>query len=335
MENIFTWIGIFFCISQSAIFSGLNLAFFSLTRLRLEIEASVSNDKRAEKVLMMRKDSNFLLTTILWGNVGINVLLTLLTDSVLMGVSSFLFSTVMITFFGEIIPQAYFSRNALKMASLLTPVMKFYQFILYPVAKPTSLVLNSWLGKEAIQYFSESNLKMFIRKHVEGDESEIDYIEGIGALNFLTLDDLDVVQEGSDINHDSILNIEMKNGKPHFPEYEWKPDDPFIKAVNKSGEKWIIFTDKSDQPVILLDADGFIRSVFNSDVDEDINQFCHVPIIVKNKHDKLGDVIYQLKDDSNRDLDIPIDKDVILLWTKDKKKIITGSDILGRLLKGI
>jgi CBS domain containing-hemolysin-like protein len=39
MNEIFIWLGIAFCLSQSAMFSGLNLAFFSLTRLRLEIEA--------------------------------------------------------------------------------------------------------------------------------------------------------------------------------------------------------------------------------------------------------------------------------------------------------
>lgn len=32
------WIGIVFCISQSAMFSGLNLAFFSLSQLQLEVE---------------------------------------------------------------------------------------------------------------------------------------------------------------------------------------------------------------------------------------------------------------------------------------------------------
>ena len=93
MNELFFWLGILFCVTQSAMFSGLNLAFFSFTRLRLEIEAESSSSKSAGKVLKMRKDSNFLLTTILWGNVGINVLLTLLSDSVLAGISSFLFST--------------------------------------------------------------------------------------------------------------------------------------------------------------------------------------------------------------------------------------------------
>lgn len=58
------WLGILFCISQSAMFSGLNLAFFSLSRLQLEVEVSQGN-QAAEKILNMREDSNFLLTTIL------------------------------------------------------------------------------------------------------------------------------------------------------------------------------------------------------------------------------------------------------------------------------
>ena len=30
-----------------------------------------------------------------------------------------------------------------------------------------------------------------------------------------------------------------------------------------------------------------------------------------------------------------IDKDLILVWTAEERRIITGSDILGRLLRGI
>jgi CBS domain containing-hemolysin-like protein len=29
---------------------------------------------------------------------------------------------------GEIIPQAYFSRHAMRIASLLSPILRFYQF---------------------------------------------------------------------------------------------------------------------------------------------------------------------------------------------------------------
>ena len=64
MAENFVWAGIAFCLTQSAMFSGLNLAFFGVSRLQLEVEAETS--PRAERVLAMRQDSNFLLTTILF-----------------------------------------------------------------------------------------------------------------------------------------------------------------------------------------------------------------------------------------------------------------------------
>ena len=63
--GLLTWIMIVFCISQSAMFSGLNLAFFSVSKLRLELEVAKDN-KNARRVMALRKDSNFLLVTILY-----------------------------------------------------------------------------------------------------------------------------------------------------------------------------------------------------------------------------------------------------------------------------
>ena len=71
--NVALWIGIAFCIAQTGIFSGLNLALFSVSMLRLEIEAAGGNGD-AVKMLSLRADSNFTLATILWGNVATNVL---------------------------------------------------------------------------------------------------------------------------------------------------------------------------------------------------------------------------------------------------------------------
>src|ERR1700732_4106087 len=108
LPSIWIWIGIALCIVQSALFSGLNLAAFGVSQLQLQIEADAGNADAA-RVLELRKDSNQMLATVIWGNVGINVLLTLLSNSVLAGVGAFLFSVVAITLLGEILPQAYFS----------------------------------------------------------------------------------------------------------------------------------------------------------------------------------------------------------------------------------
>lgn len=335
MEELLIWAGIAICITQSAMFSGLNLAFFSLTRLRLEIEAEASPKSGAKNVLKMRQDSNFLLTTILWGNVGINVLLTLLSESVMAGIISFAFSTGLITFFGEIIPQAYFSRNALKMASLLAPVLRFYQGLLYPVAKPSALLLDSWLGKESVQFFAEKNIKLFIQKHIEGASDEIDHLEGTGAINFLSLDDLKATQEGEELNPDSIISLKTINNKIVFPRFEAKPDNPFIQKINRSGEKWVIFTNNKNEPELALDTDEFIRSELFCKQCNGIEKYCHVPLIIKDENSNLGEIIRGLKNKSDIHSDKPIEKDIVLLWVKDTKRIITGADIFGRLLKGI
>lgn len=335
MNEILIWIGIGICLSQSAMFSGLNLAFFSLTRLRLEIEAETSPVNGVKRVLAMREDSNFLLTTILWGNVGINVLLTLLTDSVLTGVISFAFSTGVITLFGEIVPQAYFSRNALRMASLMAPVLKFYKILLFPVAKPSALLLDFWLGKESVQFFEENNIIMLIRKHMEGHDNEIDHIEGTGAINFFSLDDLKVIQEGEELNVDSIVSLKSAGGKLVFPDFKNQPEDPFIRRLNVSGEKWIILTDEKNEPKLVLDADGFLRSELFCKKCEGIEFYCHTPIILRDENANLGTLIQKLRDNNEIHSDTPIEKDVVIVWTADHKRIITGADILGRLLKDI
>src|ERR1044071_9473197 len=117
---IWIWAGIAVCILHSALFSGLNLGLFSISRLRLEIAADIGNQD-AITVRQIRTNSNRALATIIWGNAGSNVILTLLSGSVLSGVASFAFSTVVITWLCEIIPQAYFSRHSLRMSSRLAP----------------------------------------------------------------------------------------------------------------------------------------------------------------------------------------------------------------------
>jgi len=330
--NALIWAGIIFCISQSAMFSGLNLALLGISRLRLEVEATAGNPA-ALKILALRKDVNFLLTTILWGNVGINVLLTLLSNSVMTGLTAFFFSTILITFAGEITPQAYFSRHAMRMGSLLAPVLRFYQLLLYPVAKPSALVLDRWLGAEGINYFREQDLHTVIRKHMEADESDVSYLEGMGAMNFLALDDILVTREGEHVDPDSIIQLPVENGLPVFPAFERHALDPFLLDINSSGKKWVIIVDEHNEPGVVLNANAFLRdALFGKEV---INPYgyCHRPIIVTDSGTLLGRVLSRLTMHVEPGADDVIDHDLILLWS-DEKRVITGADILGRLLRG-
>ena len=334
MDNILIWIGIIFCITQSATLSGLNLAVFSLSRLRLEAAAE-SGDTDAERVLALRRDANFTLVTILWGNVAINVLLTLLADSIMAGVAAFLFSTVVITFIGEIIPQAVFTRYALFVAARLSPLLRLYQIILWPIARPVGKILDILVGHEVVPWFQEDELKDVLRQHARKSTTEIGRLEAIGAINFLTLDDLPVKQEGELLSPRSIISLPIKHAYPLFPLFERNPEDPFIQKIASSSKKWVVITDERGEPRFVIDSHIFLReALFGSD-NFNPKKFCHRPLIVRNANLPLGQVLGKLTVRPDKPGDDVVDEDLILIWTETERRIITGSDILGRLLRGI
>lgn len=331
--NSYVWLGIILCLVQSAIFSGLTIGLFGLSLLRLEVQAEMRNEK-AIKILELRKDAHFLLATLLWGNVSVNVLLTLLSGSVLTGVGAFIFSTVGITIFGEIVPQAFYARHALIAAPIMIPLIRAYQIILFPVAKLTALLLDAWLGKEAIGYFQEHEFKILLKKHVQSEQSNIDLLEGLGAVNFLALDDIRVEREGEVLEPGSILALPVESGLPVFPDFKKDPKDPFLQKVHASKKKWVIITDEVNKPIVVLDAHKFLRHAMYGEGVPNPYRYCHRPIIVTSSEKTLGQVIRKLKVHPEHSEDDVIDHDLILFWG-ETKRIITGADILGRLLRGI
>ena len=333
LADAFIWIGIALCITQSAVFSGLNLAIFSISKLRLEVEAA-GGSRDASGLLALRKDSNLTLATVLWGNVTINVLLTLLSDSVLAGIGAFVFSTIVITLFGEIFPQAYFSRNALRMAARLMPLLNVYRVGLFPIAKPTAVVLNWWLGPEGITFLRERDFRALIAKHAGVAGVDVGHLEATGALNFLDLDDILVADEGEPVDPRSVIALPFENERPLIPKFEGSPDDPFLRCLNASGKKWVIITNTSGRPSFVLDAHHFLRDSLFDTMSADLEAYWHRPIIITDMRTPLGSVIGRMKVKPEHPGDDVIDNDLILVWG-DQKRIITGADLLGRLLRGI
>src|SRR5580704_16212450 len=293
MEYAGTWIGIAACILQSGLFAGLNLAVFSLSLLRLQIEAD-SGNKDAAPVMELRKNANQVLATIIWGNVTTNVLLTLLSDSVLAGIGAFVFSAVAITLLGEIFPQAYFSRNALAMTARFLPFLNFYRVLLYPLAKPTAMLLDWWLGEEGIAYLREQGLRQMIARHSAAG-GDISKMEATGAQNFLDLDDISVCDEGEPIDAKSIISLPLANHRCVLPKFSRAPSDPFLRQVDASGMKWVIVTDQSGEPAFVLDAHHFLRDALFNELTSDPMSYWHRPIVIRDMNARLGDVIGQMK----------------------------------------
>lgn len=331
--NALTWIGITLCLSQSALFSGLNLAVFSVGRLRLEVDAA-GGDAAAARLLTLRRNPNLLLATILWGNVCVNVLLTLLADSVLTGVAAFFFSTVVITFLGEILPQAYFSRRAVRIAARFAPLLQCYQVIFFPVTRPSAWLLDRLVGPESVVFFRERDFRELIRKHVEASESDVSHVEGAGAINFLELDDVSLMREGEVVDPRSVISLPVKGGRPVLPPFERSANDAFLQRVQASGKKWVIITDPSGEPCLVMDAHRFLRGALFDGEAFNPEAHWHRPIIVRYPDTPLGEVIGRLKVRPQSPEDDVVDEDFILLWA-EQRRVITGSDILGRLLRGI
>lgn len=328
-----TWAGIALCLLHSAVFSGLNLSLFSLSRLHLEIESEQGN-KDATKVLSLRQDANFLLTTILWGNVAANTLLTLLMDSVLAGMAAFFVSTFGITFVGEIIPQAYFSRHAMRMGAKLAPILAFYRKVLFLVAWPSAKLLDAWLGPDGVHYVREKYLKAIIEKHMHAEEADLEHREGVGALNFLSLDDLPIGEEGEEIDPRSVITLPVQLDLPRIPDFECRADDEFVAKVAASHRKWVVLVDADEAPRLVLDADAFLRAVLSEEPGFDPYTFCHRPIVSKNSTTPIGKLLRKLEVEQEHEEDDVIDRDIVLLWGS-QRRIITGADLLGRLLRGI
>lgn len=333
-SKLLIWSGILICLSQSAALSGLNLAVFSLSRIRLETAAE-KGDRNAQQVLALRRNSNFTLTTILWGNVSVNVLLTLLADSVLFGLSAFFFSTVVITLFGEIVPQAYFSRHALRVAGLLTPLLRFYQVLLWPLAWPSGKLLDSWIGQEGIPWFREHELHQLLERHARELDTEISHVEATGAINFLKLDDIPVGQEGEPLDPRSVIQLPFRDGRPVFPELQRSEEDPFLGKIAASGKKWVVLVDDRGEPRRIMSAPAFLRTALFGDSPFDPQALCHHPLVVTDSTRPLGHVLHRLTVRSAKPGDDVIDDDLILVWEDNQRRIITGSDLLGRLLRKI
>lgn len=332
-QSLLIWIGIFTCLAGSAICSGLTLGFFSLGRVRLQLLAQ-QGDVFANKILQFREDSNFLLATLLWSNVAVNVLLTLLSEKQLIGLWAFFFSLFGITLFGEILPQAYFSRNALAMGAKFSPIVYVLQVLFYPVAKPSALLLDRIVGKEGITWFKEHELETLIKIHADAPESDISGVEGHGASNFLNLDDIPVFEEGSPLNPQSIIQLPFDGKYIQFPVEAPMASDRLVQQIHASNEKWVVVTDEHNDPQVVLDADGFLRELL---VEHRYKPFrhCHRPIILEHTEIPLGELLKLFNVNPEDVEDDVIDHDLVLIWTPEHKRIITGADILGRLLRGI
>jgi metal transporter CNNM len=202
MDEVLNWIFVIIFVGLSAVFSGLNIALMSLSLPELKRHVKLGS-RRAIKVYPLRKNAHLSLASILLGNVGaISATSLFLGDKLSNGLVAGLLSTLLIVVFGELIPQALFSKRALTICAWLAPFIRLVVVITYPIAKPLQLMLDALLGSHSEkQLHSRSELGLIINEHADSDASELDDDEVEIIRSTLLLSEKKVEDIMTDIRH--------------------------------------------------------------------------------------------------------------------------------------
>ncbi|CAM9598856.1 unnamed protein product [Ectocarpus sp. 12 AP-2014] len=188
LGTIVNFLVVIVLVAASGLFSGLTLGLLGLDKIGLEIISHGDEPRMAafaKKIQPVRADGNLLLCTLLLGNVAVNALLSIVMAQLTSGLVGFALATVIITIFGEIIPQAVCSRHALRIGSKVVPLVKGIIFLLYPITKPLSLMLDKMLGDEIGTIHSRKELSELLKIHVEHGAIDVETgREVAGAMNY-------------------------------------------------------------------------------------------------------------------------------------------------------
>ena len=160
LENLFVFCLILILLVFSALISGAEVAYFSLSMSDLE---SLKENKN-KLIIKLLKSPNSLLATILIVNNFINVAIIILSaylttisivfpeDSVLEFIFQVVIITCLLVLFGEITPKIYAHHNAIKFSLWMAKPLIFLNKALYPISfllvSTTSIIENRLKRKE-------------------------------------------------------------------------------------------------------------------------------------------------------------------------------------------
>lgn len=160
-------------VGIAAVCSGLNVAFMSLDLADLRRKSKLGNIY-AKKLLPMRKNAHLTLAAILLTNVAAASVTPLVIDSRLNGFIAVALSTLLLTVFSEIMPQALFARSALTWCGRLSWLIQGMIFATYPIAKPLQLLLDRLFKGKKHELHTRHELGLLIAEHLGTKESELD-----------------------------------------------------------------------------------------------------------------------------------------------------------------
>ncbi|MEN8880644.1 MAG: gliding motility-associated protein GldE [Polaribacter sp.] len=266
-------IALIFLLISSALISGTEVAFFSLSQTDLNELSSES--KGANVIVTLLERPRKLLATILITNNFINILIVLLFASLaetLFGGFDyelnlylfvvpirFLIEIVLVTFlillFGEVLPKVYASRNALRFSKNMSKFIHGINVVLTPFTLPL-IALTKFIEKKLgnkNSNFSVETLSQALELTSEGattkDEQKI--LEGI--VNFGNTETVQIMKPRIDIfalsneeAYENVLTKILENGYSRNPVYKENIDNiigvlyakDLLAHLNKKNFKW-------------------------------------------------------------------------------------------------
>lgn len=111
----------------------------------------------ARQITPVRKRGNYLLCTLLLGNVLVNSSMTIFLDELTSGFIAVIASTMSIVIFGEIIPQALCSRHGLAVGARTVWLTYLFMVVTFPLSFPISKILDKILGTDCHRFFPRLN----------------------------------------------------------------------------------------------------------------------------------------------------------------------------------
>ena len=229
----------------SALISGAEVAFFSLTPSDLELQTANKASKKIKTVSLLLEKPKKLLATILVGNNFINIAIVLLFDSLgqvwFAGLNQVYFGvnirfvvevgvvTFLILLFGEILPKIYASRNSLRFAIFMAFPLKMLDVLFTPLSIPMQAItvsIQERFGKQksniSVDQLSQA-LELTDQKETTTEEQKI--LKGI--VTFGTTDTKQVMKNRMDIfalnqelPYHEILPLIIENGYSRIPVYK-------------------------------------------------------------------------------------------------------------------
>lgn len=216
----------------SALFSGLNLGLMALDKTELKILINTGNEserKYAKIIQPVRNHGNYLLCSILLGNVLVNSTNATVMGSLTSGLFAVIFTTVLIVVFGEVTPQAICSRYGLLVGAKTIYITKLFMVLTFPIAYPISKLLDWILGEEIGNVYNRERLKELVRVTTDGndlDKDEVNIISGALDMKRKTVAEaMTRIEDVFMLSYDRILDFEtiseiMKSGYSRIPVYE-------------------------------------------------------------------------------------------------------------------